>query len=49
MAFGVNLLGGVLGGFLEYSSLLIGLNNLAIIAFSIYVLSWLGSRKAASL
>lgn len=44
-AFGMNLLGVVLGGFLEYSSLLLGLNNLAILALLIYFLSYLSHKR----
>lgn len=49
MAFGMNLLGVVLGGFLEYLSLILGLNNLALLALIIYFLSFLGYRKTISL
>ncbi|MEQ1500134.1 MAG: hypothetical protein ABL917_02030 [Parcubacteria group bacterium] len=36
-AYGMNLLGAVFGGFLEYSSMITGLNFLYIIAIAIYV------------
>jgi hypothetical protein len=39
--FGLNLAGMVLGGFLEYSSMIIGLNKLYLIAFIFYLLSFL--------
>ncbi len=44
LTFGMNLLGAVLGGFLEYLSLVIGLNNLALIALFLYFLSFLTYR-----
>lgn len=43
-AFGANLLGAALGGFLEYLSLLVGLNNLAFLVFGLYLLSFLSWR-----
>jgi len=43
--FGVNLLGAMFGGFLEYSSMLLGLNNLYIIAALFYLLSFVMARK----
>jgi hypothetical protein len=37
VAFGSNLLGAVLGGLLEYSSLILGLNNLVLVALALYM------------
>jgi spermidine synthase len=48
LAFGVNLLGAVFGGFLEYSSLALGLNNLALVAIILYFFSYLGYKKIIS-
>ena len=41
VALGVNLLGAVIGGALEYSSLLIGIRALAILALAVYGLAYL--------
>ena len=41
VAFGSNLLGSVVGGLLEYSSLVFGLQNLMILALAMYVGSFL--------
>jgi len=43
---GINLLGAVFGGFLEYSSMLVGLNNLYIIATMLYFISFLSYRHS---
>lgn len=40
-AFGWNLMGGVLGGFLEYSSLIFGFRFLTLLAVATYGVSWL--------
>jgi hypothetical protein len=40
-AFGWNLMGGVLGGFLEYSSLVFGFGFLTLLAAATYGVSWL--------
>lgn len=45
--FGVNLLGSVFGGFLEYSSMLIGLNSLYIVAGAFYLISFFAFRFCA--
>jgi hypothetical protein len=45
LAFGSNLLGSVVGGMLEYSSLIVGIRALYLIAALAYVLSWLGLRQ----
>jgi SAM-dependent methyltransferase len=44
-ALGLNLIGVVLGGFLEYSSLVFGINNLIILGFALYLLSYLFVKK----
>ncbi|MBU90451.1 hypothetical protein CMO94_02820 [Candidatus Woesearchaeota archaeon] len=43
--FGSNILGAVLGGALEYSSLLFGIKGLYIIAFVTYILSYILIRR----
>jgi hypothetical protein len=48
VAFGSNLLGAVVGGMLEYSSLMFGIRALYLIAALAYVLSWLGLRRKTS-
>jgi len=45
LAFGSNLLGSVVGGMLEYSSLIFGIKALYLIAAFVYFLSWLGLRQ----
>jgi hypothetical protein len=40
-AFGSNLVGVVIGGSLEYTSMIFGLDFLYLLAFAIYDLSWL--------
>jgi hypothetical protein len=45
IAFGSNLLGAVVGGMVEYSSLIFGIRALYLIAAFAYVLSWLGLRQ----
>lgn len=45
MALGANTLGAVIGGFLEYGCLIVGLRNLLIIAGLIYFMAWLLWRK----
>jgi SAM-dependent methyltransferase len=45
LAFGSNLLGSVVGGMLEYSSLIFGIKALYLIAALAYLLSWLGLRR----
>jgi len=42
--FGANLIGAVLGGFLEYSSMLVGLKNLYIVAGCFYLISFILTR-----
>jgi len=43
--FGSNILGAVLGGVLEYSSLVFGIKSLYLIAFIIYILSYIYIKK----
>jgi spermidine synthase len=47
LAFGANLLGSVVGGMLEYSSLIFGIRALYLIAALAYILSWVGLRQKA--
>jgi hypothetical protein len=47
LAFGANLLGSVVGGMLEYSSLVFGIRALYLVAAVAYLLSWLGLRQRA--
>ncbi len=47
LAFGSNLLGSVVGGMLEYSSLVFGIRALYLVAAAAYLLSWLGLRQRA--
>ena len=44
-AFGSNILGAVLGGLLEYSSLAFGIKSLYLIALVLYVLSFISIKK----
>jgi SAM-dependent methyltransferase len=48
-AFGWNLMGGVLGGFLEYSSLVFGFRFLTLLAVATYGMSWLIQGRAPRL
>ena len=48
-AFGWNLMGGVLGGFLEYSSLVFGFRFLTLLAVATYGLSWLIQARSRRL
>jgi spermidine synthase len=45
-ALGANLMGVVLGGALEYSSMQLGLRSLYLIAAAMYALAWLAERMA---
>ena len=47
-AFGANLIGAVLGGFLEYTSMLTGLNHLYLLAGFLYLLAFLAARRPVS-
>ena len=47
-AFGSNLVGAVLGGAVEASSLLFGIRALTLLALAFYGLSWLSGRKRGS-
>jgi spermidine synthase len=46
-ALGSNLLGAVLGGFLEYTSMLFGLKNLVLLALLLYLLSAVALKRRA--
>ena len=51
LAFASNVLGAVIGGLLEYSSLILGFRNLLLIALGLYILSYLAllrTKKPAS-
>jgi hypothetical protein len=48
-AFGVNLLGAILGGCLEYAALLTGYANLLLVVGGLYVLAFLLKPKAVAL
>ena len=48
LAFGANLLGAILGGLLEYSSLLFGYRTLILIVIGLYVLSFWSSKHVSS-
>jgi SAM-dependent methyltransferase len=47
-AFGVNLLGAILGGCLEYAALLTGYRNLLIVVAALYLLAFLLKPRAAA-
>jgi hypothetical protein len=47
-ALGANLIGAVLGGLIEYSSLVIGLRQLYVLAFAFYAASWLLSARSVN-
>jgi hypothetical protein len=44
-AFGSNILGAILGGSLEYGSLIFGIKSLYIIAFIVYLLSLIFNKN----
>ena len=46
-ALGSNLLGAVLGGALEYLSMLVGLRALALLALALYLAAWVLARRGA--
>ena len=48
LAFGSNLLGSVVGGMLEYSSLIYGIRSLYVLAAFVYVLSLVTLRRRAT-
>jgi spermidine synthase len=48
LAFGSNLLGSVVGGMLEYSSLIYGIRSLYVLAAFVYILSLLALRRRAT-
>jgi hypothetical protein len=45
-AFGVNLLGAILGGCLEYAALLTGYRNLLVVVAGLYLLAFLLKPRA---
>ena len=45
MAFGANLLGAMVGGVVEYLSLLIGYRSLLLVAAGIYALAFVFGRR----
>jgi len=45
IAFGANLLGAMVGGLLEYVSIIIGYRNLLIVVAVLYALAWFFGRK----
>ena len=47
-AFGWNLLGAVAGGLLEFTSMMVGLKNMALIALVAYLLAFLIARRSGS-
>jgi len=46
-AIGVNILGSVVGGWTEYSTMAVGIRALALIALLFYLASWLMQQRAA--
>ena len=44
-ALGSNILGGVLGGIVEYLGMITGLRYLLLLAALLYLLSWLAVRR----
>lgn len=47
-AFGANLIGAMIGGLLEYSSLVLGYRNLILVVAGLYGLALLGSRRGVA-
>lgn len=45
VAFGANLLGAMVGGLLEYASIMVGFNGLLVVAAIVYGLAFLSGRK----
>jgi hypothetical protein len=45
VAFGANLLGAMVGGLLEYASIMVGFRSLLIVAAIVYGLAFLAGRK----
>lgn len=45
VAFGANLLGAMVGGLLEYVSIIIGYRNLLVVVAALYALAWFFGRK----
>jgi SAM-dependent methyltransferase len=48
MAFGVNLLGAMVGGALEYLSLITGYRALLLVAAGLYALAWIFARRPSA-
>jgi SAM-dependent methyltransferase len=44
-AIGVNILGAVVGGWAEYSSMVVGIRGLALLALAFYLASWLMQQR----
>jgi len=44
-AIGVNILGAVVGGWAEYSTMAVGIRGLALLALAFYLASWLALRR----
>ncbi len=47
-AIGVNILGAVVGGWAEYSTMVVGIRGLALLALAFYLASWLMQRRAGA-
>jgi len=45
-AIGVNILGSVVGGWAEYSTMMVGIRGLALLALAFYLASWLMLRRS---
>jgi len=48
VAFGTNLLGAMVGGLLEYASLLVGYRSLLLVAGALYALAFVAGRTEAA-
>jgi len=46
-ALGINLVGAMAGGLLEYLSMLIGMRDVWLVAMTIYLLAWLSTQRAS--
>ncbi|HOX37540.1 MAG TPA: hypothetical protein PL033_06090 [Candidatus Brocadiia bacterium] len=46
-ALGVNLIGAMAGGFIEYSSMMVGMKAVWLIALVIYIVAWIASMTGA--
>jgi spermidine synthase len=45
VALGINVLGAIVGGLLEYSSVVVGSNNLVLLAIALYVAAFLSAKN----